>query len=86
VVIHIEDASVAGRTVVASFGLKDMADQAVSSSFVVWVVQEKSLQTLNKLHGRRFLTQKRGTLPGSLMIVWKNENRNMKVPTCMRTM
>jgi len=43
VVIHIKHASVASWAVVTSLRLENVANQTVSSSLVVWVIQEKAL-------------------------------------------
>jgi hypothetical protein len=41
--VHVEDTSVADRTVMASFRLEDMADETVSSLFYLSIVQMKAL-------------------------------------------
>jgi len=72
VVVHVENASVARRTVVASFGLENMADQTVPPLLVLRVVQEKALAYNS--------TQYRGTFPGSFRIdVMKDQKNKMKV-------
>jgi hypothetical protein len=37
--IHIENASVAGRAMMTSFRFKYVAHQAITSSFVFWITQ-----------------------------------------------
>jgi len=45
--IHVEHASVASRAVMTSFRFKDMANQTISSPFMVWVIQEKAPEERN---------------------------------------
>lgn len=69
-VIHIQDTFIARAAMMGPFRFENVADDAVYFSFILWVIHEVAL-------GKEHLTQKVGTLPGSLNIDLKRLHSSM---------